>query len=350
MITITQDIPEAFLAGSPVVLRGNSDCIAAGGSMHRVICSVICSVSGYSPYREELVFPLDSNDLDGPFVFNFSNACLNSLELANKYGAYYDTIKSSYVSFRIRECYLLNGETVYGPDEYISEGNHVAYPGAWTDIERYMHPEYEDFGMMANRFLTRFPKGERRLAVLEQELRIPSVGTFVNGVASNYGSKKPTFHYLGNTTFEGLDFYVVADTARMHYMHFVNGFGLVETVFFESDDAVTHNTEKKTYRIPPLSNFSGIDTVTSYPGTTSTVRKMTTGLMSRKMAEWFLFEVCASKKVWLFDKEINEFVEGVIEGENSVTPIDAAKGAGCAIELTFRPAMQGSMSVRIDNL
>lgn len=355
MIDVTKSIPNAFFANSPAIVKGTSDCVSIqNSSMHSVICKITIGIPE-GTYSEELIYPLDPSGENAEFMFNLSNACQNALEIRNKYELPNSTPWVVGVKYELRERYLYDKETVLSDIQYKSARS-FAYPGGLTSIERMSHSEYEDIANITPAALTRFPSNERRIAFIGTLFMVPVLGGVSGddetnpGSPKNYGAIRPIFSRVGIIDVKMdpyvpggiLKFYSIQPSDEYRQICFINGFGIQEMVCVKCKESHVIDGDKKIYFTENIKGFEPTVSVKSYPGKYENYIKLATGVVSKAFAEWFMYEVCKSHKVWMYDLNIDEWIEGAITHDKTVTSIDKVKGAGCSIEFTFYPSIQGS--------
>lgn len=387
MITLNIDIPQICLSGSPIVVSGTSTCVAVQNStLHRAVLHAECKNGSTKVYEADLVCNLDSSMTAAPFTFNLSDIAQAAYRRATTYGLDTNglpaiTRPTLTMTFTIKEVYLLDGSTTTpNTGSYTHQTPFIILPGAWTDEEREDHADRYDMTeyLDSARLMSRKPKAVEAV-LAEHPAFIPLCGPFVEATEEeddDTGEAITTDAYIGDTqisaTYTGQTtaltsgtttvgsvriipplphktytlfvgeesdaarkLYAVPEQRDRRMLVFVNGFGLLESVI-----CVSNETLERSVSVTSL--FAKTDTRFGLDRSGVNLSRMgnktyglSSGAVGKEWAEWWITEVCCSAHAWLYDREKDRWLSGVIVPSEKNTIYDRSKADAPAISFSF---------------
>lgn len=387
MITLNIDIPQICLSGSPIVVSGTSTCVAVQNStLHRAVLHAECKNGSTKVYEDDLVCNLDSSMTAAPFIFNLSDIAQAAYRRATTYGLDTNglpaiTRTTLTMTFSIKEAYLLDGSTTTpSSGAYTHQAPFIILPGAWTDEEREYHADRYDMTEYLNsaRLMSRKPsRGD--VALAEHPVYIPLCGAYVEATEEedeDTGETTTTDAYIGDahisasytgqttaltsgdvtfgsvrivpplpyktyTLFVGNEadaagtLYAVPAQRDRRELVFVNGFGLLESAVCVSNETLERSV-KVTSLLARMATRFGLDrSGINLSRMGNKAYGLSSGAVTKEWAEWWLTEVCCSPHAWMYDREKDRWLSGVIVPSEKNTIYDRSKADAPAISFSF---------------
>lgn len=286
-----------------------------------------------------------------------------------------DTVQ---ISSKLYEEYLLDGETLYDPPlnssfpESTNYKQFIAIPGGLTDYERMTLNKTLVELIGSVRILSRKPDGEiihpdsyyvipgvtklssptNSYMEINNGITYGSVSTqlddyrcFVyrqkisNVLNTIPGAKTIRVSISGKNGPLG---YIGKKAIAPYHFHFINGFGLIESITCYAREKKTVAIETQESVFIPERNLKNVVSSFTTKSDTSESYLLNTGIINREWAEWFIHEFFTTNEAYM---EVNgKWIPVSIIPDNKITSYDLTKPNLISLDFTVKPQFSGSLN------
>lgn len=284
------------------------------------------------------------------------------------------------LNIKLYEEYLYNGEILYDPPLNSSFPTHThtaqlnVLPGGLTDYERMSldKPLAELIGSTC--ILSRKPEGEilhpQGYYIIPAVTNLPDATTVWLMLNENtpYGNdsrqldsyrcfvyrrriadvlaEHPTAQtlraYVGDNA--GPLAYIARKPVKPYHFHFVNGFGMMESITCYARDRKTVELQTSENVFVPERDFKSVMSVFTTKSDVTESYLLSTGVVNRQWAEWFTTEFFTTSEAYM---EVDgNWIPVSIIPDDKITVYDRQKPEPISMEFTARPQFNGPLNNR----
>lgn len=288
--------------------------------------------------------------------------------------------ESIIINVRLYEEYLYGGETLYDPPQNSSfpEDTHTTQfnvlPGGLTDYER-LSLNKTLVSLIGNIcILSRKPEGEiihpdsyyvipavtnlstPTLASLrinnttDYDIRSLQLDAYRCFVLRQQIKKLITTHPTAKTIRASISgktgplAYIATKPMKAYHFHFVNGFGMMESITCYAREKKTVEIETNENVYIPERNYKSIVSVFTTKSDITENYLLSTGLMNTEWAEWFTTEFFTTNEAYM--EVSGNWIPVSIIPDNKITVYDKQKPGMISLDFTVRPQFNGPINDR----